>query len=115
MTEARNCENCGVTLSEEASFCKSCGASVHPRNDMKCQTCGNDNPADAQLCGGCGVSLSVPTVNESGTAANGNRISIRLGEIFQTFGYLLILLGFWISLQRSYGRTPRGLHGHRLP
>jgi tetratricopeptide (TPR) repeat protein len=34
----------------------------------------------------------VPTVNESGTAANGNRISIRLGEILQATGYLLIVL-----------------------
>jgi uncharacterized membrane protein YhaH (DUF805 family) len=58
MTAARNCGNCGATLSEEASFCKSCGSSVHPRNDMKCQTCGNDNEENAQFCEGCGASLS---------------------------------------------------------
>ena len=58
MTSARYCELCGATLSEEASFCKSCGSSVHPRNDMKCQTCGNDNEENAQFCEGCGASLS---------------------------------------------------------
>ena len=57
MPEAQNCGNCGVTLSEEASFCKSCGASVRSVNDMKCPTCGNDNPAAAQFCGGCGTNL----------------------------------------------------------
>ena len=57
MTEARTCENCEATLSEEASFCKSCGASVRSVNDMKCPTCGNDNPAAAQFCGGCGTNL----------------------------------------------------------
>ena len=58
MPEAQNCGNCGITLSQEASFCVSCGASVRSVNDMKCATCGNDNPAGAQFCGGCGTSLS---------------------------------------------------------
>ena len=57
MTAARHCENCGTTLSEEASFCKSCGASVRSMNDTKCPTCGNDNPEDGQFCGGCGANL----------------------------------------------------------
>ena len=66
MTEARTCENCEATLSEEASFCKSCGASVRSVNDMKCPTCGNDNAEDAQFCGVCGTSLSTSAVSGIG-------------------------------------------------
>ena len=57
MTATRHCENCRTTLSEEASFCASCGASVRSMNDTQCPTCGNDNRGDAQFCGRCGASL----------------------------------------------------------
>ena len=70
--------------------------------DMKCPKCGHDNREGAQSCGVCGISLSVPTVNESGTAANGNEISIRLGVWFEGIGYLLILLAFLDFLLGKY-------------
>ena len=60
MTAAQNCGNCGATPSEEATFCKSCGAAVRSVDDMRCPTCDNDNLDDAVVCGGCGASLSAP-------------------------------------------------------
>ena len=60
MTAAQNCGNCGATPSEEATFCKSCGAAVRSVDDMRCPTCDNDNLDDAEVCGGCGASLSAP-------------------------------------------------------
>ena len=60
---------------------------------MKCPQSGHDNREGAQSCGICGISLSVPTVNESGTAANGIGLASGIGNIFQAIGYLLILLG----------------------
>ena len=62
MPEAHICGNCGVTLSEEATFCKSCGPTVRAVEDMRCPTCGDDIRDDAEVCGGCGTSLSAPPV-----------------------------------------------------
>ena len=70
MTSAQNCGNCGVTLSEGASFCKSCGATVRSVEDMNCPTCGNDTSADAQFCGECGASLSISTPRRIGAVSS---------------------------------------------
>ena len=70
MTAAQNCGNCGATTGEEATFCKSCGATVRSVDDMRCPTCGNDNEGDANFCIGCGASLSASTPIGVGAASS---------------------------------------------
>ena len=57
-------------MSMEASFCRDCGASVRPVNDMKCRTCGSETRDDAQFCVGCGTNLI------SGEASAGTELPI---------------------------------------
>ena len=111
MPETQNCGNCGVTLSGEASFCKSCGASVRSVNDMKCPTCGNDNPAAAQFCGGCGINLisseaSVGT--ELPMVGFGEAISRGFGNYFTFSGRATRAEHWWFALFVTIGRIVFG-------
>jgi hypothetical protein len=51
------CENCGFQVSEQAKFCKSCGASqVKPPPQPLCRECGMQLAADDNFCEECGTS-----------------------------------------------------------
>jgi len=64
MTMEQSCENCGSEISQEASFCLSCGASVKPGKqskstaEIKCKSCGEVSPEGSLFCGDCGNNLN---------------------------------------------------------
>lgn len=50
------CPECGKEISDKATSCVHCGATVIKQHSItkKCGECGEDNPFDAKLCSKCG-------------------------------------------------------------
>lgn len=54
-----NCLNCGTENSDEAVFCRQCGARMDGK--IICPNCSAENVADSNFCIICGQNLSQPT------------------------------------------------------
>lgn len=51
------CKKCGAEASENAKFCKNCGASLDESQKRKCPNCGKEIDEDAAFCEFCGEKL----------------------------------------------------------
>lgn len=58
---SKNCQRCGATLNEDASFCTNCGLKLElePENKSKvCASCGATMGPEAKFCASCGKSCN---------------------------------------------------------
>ena len=93
MTESRYCINCRATLRAEASFCGSCGASVHQSQDAGNQDADvaktpNLLAGEDQQSGG----VRMATVRRIGVMSVGKVTLVTYGLIAGVFGVLIAIV-----------------------
>ena len=91
MSMAQTCKKCGSQLSENSSFCGSCGTP----SDKKCPRCGNEQSPNSVFCGKCGDNLSTPrTATENNPQLNQSTSRKKLGPSNRkTLLWLLFITG----------------------
>ncbi len=109
-----NCLNCGTENSDEAVFCRQCGARMDGK--IICPNCSAENVADSNFCIICGQNLSqptttVPTPENVIPVAENKRVETTIGwkstvstlsGIFAMLGLLLsVIFTFFIGIKVS--------------
>lgn len=73
------CPRCQKENSEEARFCRRCGASLcGPR---VCPRCGHQNPADSDFCEECGCQLTPEATSTPGSTAQAEAASVPVSAL----------------------------------
>ena len=106
------CNNCGKEITENVTFCPSCGANLespqpktNPSNNTKfCQNCGSEIDENAMVCPQCGVSTNHKDSNKS--AALAFILNFLFGWIIPGIGQIylglttkgiMLIAAYWIS------------------
>ncbi len=98
-----NCLNCGTENSDEAVFCRQCGARMDGK--IICPNCSAENVADSNFCIICGQNLSqptttVPTPENVIPVAENQRIETTIGwkSTVSTLSGIFAMLGLLFSV-----------------